>query len=155
MSNTNRSKDGFIFTGTAFLLVLPALLLAASFINMLELGAQGVSNAVHGDVLLYAYDSMSSSFNRSSHDLVSKYGNDENEIQDVLNNVWKPAMEGNFSQELGVNISIGAIYAVDDNGMIKISGSATNTSGKIWVNITSMDGELSLTRGMRALWIAY
>lgn len=150
-----KGRRGFIFTGTAFLLVLPALLLAASFINMLEFGAHGVSKAIHGDVLLYAYDSISSSFNRSSHDLVSKYGDDENEIQDALNNVWKPAMEGNFSQELGVNISIGALYAVDDNSMIKISGSSTNTSAKIWVNITSVDGELSLTRGMRALWIAY
>ncbi len=152
---TRRVSAGFIFTGTAFLLVVPALILAASFINMLEYGGTGVSQAIHGDVLFYAYDAVSSSLNRSSHDLVSKYGDDEGEIQDALNEVWKPAIEGNFSQELGVNISIGGIYVVDEDGMIKISGSSTNTSGRIWVNISSADGELNLSRGIGALWIAY
>ncbi len=155
MRGSAMENHGFIFTGTAFLLVLPALLLVASLVNMLEFGGHGVSRAIHGDVLLYAYDSVSSSFNRSAHDLVSKYGDDEDEIQDALNNVWRPAMEGNFSQELGVNISIGTIYAEDDDDMIKISGSAANTSEKIEVNITGADGELNLTRKMRSLWIAY
>jgi hypothetical protein len=147
--------SGFIFTGTAFLLVLPALILAASFINMLELGAYGVSKNVHGDVLFYAYDSISSSFNRSSYDLVSKFGNDEGEIQNALNNVWKTAMEGNFSQELGVNISLGSLYAKDDEGVMRISGSSTNTSEEIWVNITTVDGELAISRKMKALSIPY
>jgi hypothetical protein len=152
---TSKAGAGFIFTGTAFLLVVPALLLAASLANMMEYGAHGVSEAVHGDVLFYAYNGISSSFNRSSHDLVSKYGDDEGEIQEALNDMWKPAIEGNFSQELGVNISIGSIYVEDEDDMIKISGSSTNTSEGIQVNITTVDMELSLERKMNALWIPY
>lgn len=155
MTGVKRGQAGFIFTGSAFLLVLPALLIAASFINMLKLGSEGVSMAIHGDVLFYAYDSVTMSFNRSSYDLVSKLGDDENEIQSALNNVWKPGIEGNFSQALGVNISIGSIYVKDEDGMIKISGSPSNTSKEIGINITSADGEFSLKREMKALAIKY
>lgn len=148
-------NKGFVFTGTAFLLVLPAIILAASFMNMLEFGGRATSTAIHGDVLFYAYDSISSSFNKSSYDLVSMFGNDDNEIQDKLNNLWKPSIEGNYSGQIGVNITVGDIYADEDGGLIKISGSPANTSAGIYVNITTVDGEIALNRQMNALWIPY
>lgn len=148
-------SKGFIFTGTAFLLVLPAIILAASFANMLEFGGHATSTAIHGDVLFYAYDSIQSSFNKSSYDLVSMFGDDDSEIQNKLNDLWKPSMEGNYSGQLGINITLGDIYAKKEGGLIKISGSQANTSAGILVNITTIDGEIALNRQMSALWIPY
>ncbi|MDI6654536.1 MAG: hypothetical protein QME59_01450 [Candidatus Hydrothermarchaeota archaeon] len=148
-------NKGFVFTGTAFLLVLPAIILAASFMNMLELGGHATSAAIHGDVLFYAYDSIQSSLNKSSYDLVAMFGDDANEIQDRLRNLWKPSIEGNYSKQLGINIALGDIYVKKEGGLIKISGSQTNTSAGIWVNITTEDSEITLTRRMGALWIPY
>jgi hypothetical protein len=51
-------RKGFVFTGISLLLTIPAIVLMASFINMLNYGNLGVQVAVSGDNVFYTCDNL-------------------------------------------------------------------------------------------------
>jgi hypothetical protein len=47
------NNKGFVFTGMAFLLVIPAIMLAASYMSMIKTGEKGTEYSLTSDVVLY------------------------------------------------------------------------------------------------------
>lgn len=99
-------NGAFVFTTTAFLLVIPAVILAASFIGMTESGDDATITAMRADNVFFAFNSIQSSFEETSKNLVDVYENDSNEIRTELNSTWAPFIEQEYVRETGVNVSI-------------------------------------------------
>jgi hypothetical protein len=96
---------GFVFTGTAFLLVLPAIILAASFAHMLELGDTATSTAIKSDEVYFTFLNLEKSFEDTSNNLAAVYRNDTLTINSKLLE-WASYVETTYAAEVGANISV-------------------------------------------------
>ncbi len=145
------NSRGFVFTGFAFLLVIPALILAASFFGMLKLGSGAASIAVTSDAVFYAYDNIKASFEETSNNLVLKYGNNAQAIENELA-AWRTSITGNYSAQLGLNVTIAAIGTKKEGSVMKIGKDGSENSG-IPVQINSLDNKIILSRELGPLQI--
>lgn len=101
------SRKGFVFTGMALLLVIPAMLLAASFSNMVVTGNKATSTTMRSDVLFYAADNVRDSFERTADELIYRSRCGETDVDAVKTNfttVWAPYIEGTFAASKGLGI---------------------------------------------------
>ncbi len=112
-------NNAFVFTGFAFLLAIPAVILAASFINMLETGDITTSTALKSDLVFYASSDIKSSFERTSCNLVYTYGSNTTSIGQFLNTTWADLIEKNYTQKVGVNVSLQRSINVYDNATVR------------------------------------
>lgn len=145
------NSRGFVFTGFAFLLAIPALILAASFFNMFKLGAGATSIAATSDAVFYAYDNIKASFEETANNLVLKYGNNAPAIESELG-LWRASITGNYSTQLGLNVTIGAIGAKKEGKVMKIGKDGSEGSG-IPIQINSLDNKIILARELGPLEI--
>lgn|GEM_PF-2428718 len=95
----------FVFTGMAFLMAIPALILAASLVNMAKIGDTTTILVMKSDKAAYSFNSIAQSFQDAAENLVNVYGKNVTKIQDELVN-WAIFIEQNFSKEAGLNVSI-------------------------------------------------
>ena len=145
------NNRGFVFTGFAFLLVIPALILAASFFNMLKLGSEAASIAATSGAVFYAYDNIRASFEETADNLVLKYGNNAQAIENELA-AWRASITGNYSTRLGLNVTIGSIGAKKEGNVMKIGKDGSEGSG-IPLQINSLDNKIILSRELDPLQI--
>lgn len=145
------NSRGFVFTGFAFLLVIPALILAASFLGMLKLGSGATYIAVTSDAVFYAYDNIKASFEETANNLVLEYGNNAQAIENELA-VWRASITGNYSVQLGLNVTIAAIGAKKEGSVMKIGKDGSEGSG-IPIQINSLDNKIILSRELGPLQI--
>lgn len=148
MGNTEgvEMNRAFVFSTTAFLLIIPAALLAASFLQIVKSGDDATALSVKSDVTLYTYKNIRASFNKAgcSYFLLSE--NDTSAIIGNLSDEWAAYLEVNYT---GLNISIAkdqidVIYDSDENS-IKV-GNVNDINDGIPINITylntTIEGEI-------------
>jgi uncharacterized protein (UPF0333 family) len=82
MDNTEgvEMNKAFVFSATAFLLIVPAAILAASFLHMVKSGEDAAILSAKSDVTLYAYKNMRASFNKASCSYFLLSGSDTSAI---------------------------------------------------------------------------
>lgn len=112
-------NNAFAFTGFAFLLAIPAIILAASFMNMLKIGDITTSTALKSDLVFYTSSDIKSSFERTSCNLVYTYGSNTTPIGQFLNTTWADLIEKNYTQKVGVNVSLQRSISVYDNATVR------------------------------------
>jgi len=95
----------FVFTGLAFLMAIPVIILAASFVNMAKTGDTTTLLIMRSDKAAYSFNSIAQSFQDAAENLVDVYGNNVTKIQEELVN-WAIFIEQNYSKEAGINVSI-------------------------------------------------
>ncbi|MFQ6136815.1 MAG: fibronectin type III domain-containing protein [Candidatus Hydrothermarchaeales archaeon] len=96
---------GFVFTGIAFLLVIPAMILAASFLNMMETGDEATALATKSDVVFAVYNNVDSSLELASCSYFLIYEDDTATILQNLTDYWAPYIEGNYTAGITVSIA--------------------------------------------------
>jgi len=109
MCGSDMSEKGFVFTGMALLMIIPVILLAASFSNMVSTGDRTVATTLRADVLFYAADNVKDSLERTMDDLVYKSdcgSTDVSAVKGNLTDVWAPYVEGVFAASRGLTISV-------------------------------------------------
>lgn len=162
------NKKGFVFTGMAFLLIVPAVLLVASLTHMIKTGDKATVTAIRSDTVFYVYNSVQKDFEDFSKSLVTVYGDKNETIRDILRDSWAPTMEEDSINRFGVNISIDegkiAVLRNQSGGANYILiGSTENISWGIPINITDLSGNILLslplpddpTKGLGPLKIGY
>lgn len=117
----------FVFTATAFLLVIPAIILAASFSAMTRVGDAGSVTAIKADKVHYIVTGVELDWENTAKDLVTLHGYDNATIEDHMRGQWVPDIEGTTSERFVINLSI-------DRSQIKTS--RVNASGVLYVNFT-------------------
>ncbi len=124
----------FVFTGMAFLMVIPAVILAASLVSMVEHGNRATMVVMHSDKVAYTFTSLNESFRDTANNLVEVFGCDAASIESELKS-WALYMEQNYSAMANVNISIlrKNISVSTDSSYVYIKNSG---DGGIPVNVT-------------------
>ncbi len=128
----------FVFTGMAFLMVIPAVILAASLVSMVEHGNRATMVVMQSDKVAYTFTSLNQSFSSTAENLVEVYecddpSGDAASIEAELKN-WARYMEVNYSKLASVNISIleeNISVTIDSQVYVRNSG-----GGGIPVNVT-------------------
>lgn len=126
----------FVFSTTAFLLMIPAAILAASFLHMVESGEEATSLSAKSDVTLYTYKNIRASFNKASCSYFLLIGSNTSQIDGNLTEDWAPYIEANYT---GLNISIARdkINVTYDSSQNSIRvGNVDNINEGIPINIT-------------------
>jgi hypothetical protein len=149
-------KNGaFVFTTMAFLLVIPAIILAASFIEMTRIGDDATTTAMRADNVFFAFNSIRSSFEETSKNLVDVYENDSNKIRTELNSTWAPFIEQEYTEKIGVNTSIPEedINVTYNNATNSISiGNINNINEGITISV--FDSRVNMTSEIGPLKIS-
>ncbi len=132
-------NKAFVFTGIVFLLVIPAVILAASLVNMMKTGDATTSLTMHSDATYFVYKNVELSFSRTGCNLVNAYGNNVTAIRNEFNNRWIPHIKNEFASKTGVNISVptNGINASYNSAIQKVKIGSLNTSQGISLNVTS------------------
>ncbi len=128
----------YVFAGMSLLLILPAVLLAGSFLSMIHTGDIATYLGLRGDVVSYAYKNIQNNFEIAacSYFLLT---NDTAAIRGNLTQVWTPYVEANFSTGLGITVSIdeSKINVTYDSATDSIKvGNVNNIDAAIPMNIT-------------------
>ena len=138
MDNTEgvAMNKAFVFSTTAFLLIIPAALLAASFLQIVKSGDDATALSVRSDVTLYTYKNARAGFNKASCSFFLLSGSDTSAIIGNLSDEWAQSIEANYT---GVNITIdtskiNVTYDSDENS-IRI-GNIDDMNDGIPINIT-------------------
>jgi hypothetical protein len=149
--------NAFVFTGTAFLLVIPTVILAASFINMVEYGSKATVASIRSDVVFYAYNDVKSSFEKTGCNLIDVYGSNTSAIRQYLTATWAPLIKQNYTERVGVIIDLpeDKINVSDDAQYHRIEIGNLNTSQSIPLNVTDLNSEASLNLSMGPLLSSY
>ena len=139
-----RDNRSFVLTGNSFLLVIPALILAASFATMIETGDRATATAIKSDLVFYAYKDIKSSFERTSCALIDAYGNDTAKIREGLNTTWANFIEQNYTQEIGVNVSVPEenINVTDNIAKHRIEIGNLDTSESIPITVMDLESNI-------------
>lgn len=136
----------FVFSTTAFLLIIPAAILAASFLHMVKSGDDATVLTARSDVTFYAYKNIKASFNAASCSYFLLSESDTSAIIGNLTDEWAPYIEANYT---GINISIAksqinVTYNAAENS-IKV-GNINDINDGIPINITyqntTIEGEI-------------
>jgi hypothetical protein len=128
---------GFVYTGIALLLAIPAVVLVASLANMMEIGGTTTALVVRTDSVYYPCEDIKGSFEFSVENYASVYGAQQwSLVEDRLQNRWLPTVINYFS-DAGINIEISSI---------NVSFDSSTNSVKVWsedqdkgINITITD----------------
>lgn len=125
----------YVFVGMSLLLILPAILLAGSFLSMIHTGDIATSLALRSDVVSYAYKNIQNNFEIAacSYFLLT---NDTAAIRGNLTQVWTPYVEANFSTGLGITVSI-------DESKINVTYDSATDSIKVG-NVNNMDAAIPM-----------
>lgn len=141
----------FVFTATAFLLVIPAIILAASFSAMTRVGDAGSVTAIKADKVHYIATGVEMDWENTAKDLVTLHGYDNATIEDHMRTQWVTDIEGTTMDRFTVNLTI-------DRFQIKTY--RVNASGILYVNITSapynvtsVGGDVYFTGNLNSLLI--
>ncbi len=130
----NRS---FVFTGIAFLMIIPSIIIASSFVLMRKTGDNAVIEKLYTDRVFYAFINVESNLNSTSQHLVNTYGCSASDIKNYLTTDWRSFIITNYSNSSGVTITIPVdqINVSNDTSDTIMIGNQ-NTSQAIPVNIT-------------------
>ncbi len=138
MDNTEgmEMNRAFVFSTTGFLLIIPAVILAASFLHMVQSGEDATILSAKSDVTLYAYKNMRASFNKAGCSYFLLSGSDTSAIIANLTDEWASYIEVNYT---GLNITIAksqinVTYDSDENS-IKV-GNINDINDGIPINVT-------------------
>jgi hypothetical protein len=147
-----RASGAFVFTGTALLLVIPAVILAATFTTMAMLGDEGTLNALRLDRIYYTAESIQDDWATVAGQVVTVHGDDNATIQGTLRSSWAVNMEDNSFDRFGVNVSI-------EEG--KLQAIRVNASGVLYINFTGApfnvsdrEGNVLFQGALRPLFLA-
>jgi hypothetical protein len=104
-------KKSFVFTSMAFLLAVPAIILAASLVEMMNLADTSTSMVVWSDKVFYAGKDLDSSIRRSACNFIFLSIDDSGSVNSSavkanLTSVWIPFVENNYSAGLGLTIDV-------------------------------------------------
>jgi hypothetical protein len=129
----------FVFSTTGFLLIIPAVILAASFLHIVKSGEDAAIMSTKSDVTLYTYKNIRASFNKASCSYFLLLGSDTSAIISNLTDEWASYIEANYT---GLNITIAksqidVTYNSDENS-IKV-GNINDINDGIPVNVTYQD----------------
>jgi hypothetical protein len=122
----------------AFLLTIPAIILAASFIHMAESGSDATLLLLKADATYYTYQDIKNSFKKAGCSYFLLYGNDTTAIKNNLSGEWASYIEENYT---GFNISIAEEeinVTYDSSGDIIKIGNINDITRGIAVNITGL-----------------
>lgn len=117
----------FVFSTTAFLLIVPAAILAASFLQIVKTGEDVAILSAKSDVTLYAFKNIRASFNKASCSFFLLSGSNTSYIIGNLTEDWAPYMEANYT---GLNVTIA-------KGQINVTYNSVDDSIKVG-NINDM-----------------
>ena len=138
MDNTEgvAMNRAFVFSTTAFLLIIPAAILAASFLNVVKTGEETTALSVRSDVTLYTYKNTRAGFNKASCSFFLLSGSNTSAIIGNLTDEWVSSVEANYT---GVDITVDAskinvTYDSDENS-IRV-GNIDDINDGIPINIT-------------------
>ncbi len=148
---------GFVFTGTVFLLIIPATILAASFINMVEFGSKATVTSIRSDVVFYAYNDIKSNFEETGCNLLDVYGSNTSAIQQYFTATWAPFIKQNYTEGVGILIGLpeDRINVSDNAQYRRIEIGNLNTSQSIPLNVTDLNSEVSLNLSIGPLISSY
>lgn len=151
------NSKAFVFTGTVFLLVIPAVILAASFVNMLEFGSTATVTSIRSDLVFYAHNDIKSNFEKTGCNLIDIYGSNTSAIRQYLNSTWSPFIEQNYTGQVGVLIDLpeNRINVSNDAQYRRIQIGNLNTSQGIPLNVTDLNSEVSLNLSIGPLLSSY
>lgn len=141
----------FVFTATAFLLVIPAIILAASFSAMTKVGNAGSVTTLKADKVYYIAMGVELDWEDTATSLVTLHGYDNATIEDRIKYQWAPDLEAATLSRFMVNLSI-------DESLIRTG--RVNASGILYVNFTgapynatTVGGDVYLTGTLNPLLI--
>ncbi len=137
-------NKAFVFTGIAFLMIIPSIILAASFVSMRRTGDTAITTKIYSDRVFYAFANIETNFKSTGKSLVTYYGCADDYIGDYLNGTWGPYIEQDFAGSLGVNITLPEINASYNASNQTMKMGHLNVSQGIPVNITDADGDIRL-----------
>lgn len=146
-------SNAFVFSTLGFLLTIPAVIIAASFLSMMGTGDKTSTIAMGSDTVFYAIDDIKKSFETTSCNLVTVYGTNTSDIQRELNTTWAQYIEQDYAKKTGINVSIPEeLINVSYNSVTtKIEVGNLNTNQSIPVNITYMGSSISYEGGVGPL----
>ncbi len=146
-------RRAFVFSSMAFLLAVPAVILAASLLEMMSMADTATSTVVWSDKVFYAGKDLDSSLRRSACNFIFLNTEDSGAVNATavksnLTSIWVPFVENNYSSGLGVVID------VDENFDVSYTASTRKVTidwngGGIPVNVSTPEGEIlyNLTLG--------
>lgn len=142
------NNRGFVFTGIAFLMIIPSIILAASFVNIRRTGDDTITIKLYSDKVFYTYANIESNLNITGESLVSTYSCETTNISTYLTSTWRSFIIQNYGNTSGISITIpeDQINVSYDSatGIIKIGN--INTSQGIPVNITFADTNIRIDK---------
>ncbi len=149
----------FVFSGLSLLLVLPAVILAASFISMLHTGDIATSTALKSDTVYYPYRTVELNFRKTlcNYIYVHRDGNtvDASAVQSDVLTKWVPVIEDQYAPSAGViiNVSEGQLNITFDSASDTIyvgsnpAGRPSNDSA-IGITIKDLEQRIIYDRGL-------
>lgn len=128
-------EEAFFFSGLAFLLIIPALLVAASLIHTATAGTKITTTVVTSDKVYYAFEGVEWDFKRT----VEYYVQDKSELtpselKQVLQQyleTWGEADVQEYARETGTRISVGSIEPDVKKRVVTAYLTVTDLNGKI------------------------
>ncbi len=144
------NNRAFIMSGMTFLLVIPAIILAASLIQMMKTADTTTALNIKSDKVFYSSKDLESSFRRAAcnYIYVSSLNSGEvnaSEVAENLKNIWIPFVENNYSGYMGLNIDVNENFDVTydkGNSTVIINSSS---GGGIDVTIATVNGDINYT----------
>jgi len=132
----------FVFSTTAFLLIIPVTILSASFLNMVQSGDDAAVMSVKSDVTLYTYKNIRASFNKAACSYFLLSGSNTTRIIGNLTDVWSPYIESNYTG-LSIEIAKSKINVTYDSITNSITvGNVDDMSEWISANVTQRNSTI-------------
>jgi hypothetical protein len=113
---------GFVFSTIGFLLIIPAVVLSASFIHMLKTGSQAPSMVMASDTVFFVYEDIAQDLCKIN-------------TSEVTVSQYMGYAENNLSKNVGVNISIDQITNSTFNVTVKDLYSNITKTGGLNLNV--------------------
>lgn len=138
MDNTEgvEMNRAFVFSVTGFLLIIPAAILAASFLHIVKTGEDATTLSAKSDVTLYAYKNIRASFNKASCSYFLLSGSNTSAIIGNLTDDWASYIEANYTG-LDITIAKSQINVTYDSSENSIKvGNINDINDGIPINVT-------------------
>jgi hypothetical protein len=108
-----KDDKGFVYTGIAFLLAIPVIVLVASLANMMEIGDTTTAMVIRSDSVYYPCEDIQNSFEFAAENYAEVYRNNVTGIQQRFRDRWLPQILAYFD-DAGINVDISSINITHD-----------------------------------------
>jgi hypothetical protein len=136
-----KDNKGFAFTSIAFLLAVPAVVLVAGLVSMMEIGDTTTSMVISSDSVYYPCEDIKHSFEFSAENYARVYRTNLTGITQRFESNWMPMIDSYFD-DAGIDFDASSINISFDVSTNSIKYWSENQTNGVNITVTGKNGDI-------------